>query len=121
MPGIPEKTTTAVSRHNPPPFDSDSFYTNQKGQRQGKTQTPGYMGVLGIKSQMPQGQAPLQNPHPMHLSGSTRYSNPAFPRSLRKMADSGQTATQIPQSRHLPQDAQTSPQDDKSSGRVLGS
>jgi hypothetical protein len=79
------------------------------------------MGVLGIKSQMPQGQAPLQNPHPMHRSGSTWYSNPAFPMSLRKMADSGQTATQIPQSRHLPQDAQTSPQDDKSSGRVLGS
>src|SRR6056297_410413 len=76
-------------------------------------------GVLGISSHTPQGHAPLQNPHPMHLDSSTTYSKPvAF--SCRLMAPSGQTATQRPQSLQFPQEAQSSPHASKVLGSCLG-
>ena len=76
-------------------------------------------GILGISSHMPQGQAPVQNPHPIHLDSSTTYSKPVCV-SFRLMAPSGQTATQIPQSLQFPQEAQSWLQSSKLSASCLG-
>jgi hypothetical protein len=67
------------------------------------------MGVFSTRSQMPQGQAPAQNPQPMQRSGLTTYSKATSSRALRLMAASGHMATQIPQSRQVPQEEHWEP------------
>jgi hypothetical protein len=56
--------------------------------------------TFSTKSQIPQGQAPAQNPQPIQRSLLTWYSKVPDGVSVREMAFSGQVATQMPQSRH---------------------
>jgi hypothetical protein len=67
-------------------------------------------GALSTKSQTPHGQAPAQNPQPMHRSSSTTYSYAPSSSPFLLMACCGQTDTQIPQSRQAPQDEHWDPQ-----------
>ena len=70
---------------------------------------PHPMGVFSTRSQIPHGQAPAQNPHPMQRSALTTYSNTTPSPALRLMAASGHVATQMPQSRHVPHDEHWEP------------